>query len=75
MMISSESVIMFMLLCCVVKWSSCICMSPGRRRPEKRCSMTRALVVMIDGIVCKAWFESCMMVSSNVTSVVCVVLM
>jgi hypothetical protein len=45
-------------------------MSPVRRRPEKRCSMTSALVVMVAGIVSRAGPESCMTLSSSSTSTV-----
>ena len=48
-------------------------MSPVLRFPEKRWSTTRLLVVMVDGIGCRAGPESCMILFSNVTSIVLVV--
>ena len=47
-------------------------MSPVLRLPEKRCSTTKLLVVMVDGIVCSAGPDSCTTWSSNVTSIVLV---
>ena len=44
-------------------------MSPVLRLPEKRWSTTRLLVVMVDGIGCRAGPESCMVLSSYVTSI------
>ena len=48
-------------------------MSPVRRLPEKRWSTTRVLVVMVDGIDCRAGPESCMMLFLNAISIVLVV--
>ena len=47
-------------------------MSRVLRLPEKRCSITRLLVVMVDGIGCRAGPDSCMMLLSSVTSIVLV---